>query len=449
MKIPRLFTLLWGLVLFIPAFSQSVFHFSFSGTGQGDTTSCRAFFQRYDNGMGIVRVKYFTADTKELVLLETTMEEQSLINSKGMVEDGVVFYKERSRAVITENTNVKYLSPRFWFKLNSRTNQYEPWSVTDSTVTQIPSTSNVATVFLENQEKIRAIASDFYYPDEQFFKSLSEIGTRGPVDAKTTLILRIVSNINDKYIGASCEKDMNDMVEHFRYVTNVLGIKYDYETIAGKLYSKENIQKEINAINPVKNTDIVVFYYSGHGFRKPYQDSLPPNKKRNFPYLDFREENDNTYLVNSMNVEDIFNQLRNKGARLTLVFSDCCNSKVDATNVIATSIPPGKKSGLNWSQENCKALFMNENGPRAILMTAADVGQRAASNPTFGGFFSYFLRTSMDAYLSQGMKVSMVSWDRVLENTKTETYKKARRTYCAEPEIPENICDHTPMYIKR
>ena len=52
------------------------------------------------------------------------------------------------------------------------------------------------------------------------------------------------------------------------------------DSISGKTYGKKNAEAAIKKLNPGPN-DIVVFYYSGHGFRK-----AGPNPR--FPLIDLR-----------------------------------------------------------------------------------------------------------------------------------------------------------------
>ncbi len=244
---------------------------------------------------------------------------------------------------------------------------------------------------------------------------------------------------------------MKRVVETFSGLTNFLGIKIFSKTISGNEYSKKNIQTAINNIKPSAN-DIVIFYYSGHGFRLPENSRRFPNLKLKNFRNDRRNFRDSILWINkdrqdnitySLNIEDIFNSIKAKKARFNLVLSDCCNNDIFSTNSTGSKPLKTKGSGVEWNEDNIRVLFLNKN-PMSILATAAQSGQKASSNNDFGGFFSYFFKTSMENYCSKLKKDG--TWDLILQDTQKQTSFKARHTYCDKPYIPENICQQYPDY---
>ena len=186
----------------------------------------------------------------------------------------------------------------------------------------------------------------------------------------------------------------------------------------------------------------MIFYYSGHGFRKVDRPK-PAKPYSRYPFLDFRAKPDDDYNVYTLNLEDIFETIRKKGARFNLVLSDCCNYLPVSTNSVGTPVPKPRGSGLEWVEDNCRELFLNPRR-QSVLATAADIGQLASSNNDFGGFFSYFFETSMETHFST-LK-SKVTWEQVLKEAVNQTSIKAKYTYCGKPYIPENICKQSPFY---
>ncbi len=127
-------------------------------------------------------------------------------------------------------------------------------------------------------------------------------------------------------------------------------IQFVPKMIFGKEFSKINVDNAINAISPGP-ADIVVFYYSGHGFSNI-------KDKYSFPYLDLRDKSFQTYGgAYTLNIEDIYNRIRAKGARLNLVFSDCCNSDPSQSSIITSDVAGTRSSSIGWNINNCKALF--------------------------------------------------------------------------------------------
>ena len=245
----------------------------------------------------------------------------------------------------------------------------------------------------------------------------------------------IVSNTNDPHIGKSCAFDIQRVLLTFDSIRKFIGISMMTTVISGKTYNKANVEKLIKDLKPDPD-DIVVFYYTGHGFRKT-------DDERPFPYIDLRPKDDKTYLVNSLNILDVFNSIKNKpkSARLNLVISDCCNTVPGKSKINAKAIG-GFRDIRDWSLDNCRQLFLNP-APMSVLVTASDVGQFSACDSTTGSLFTIFFKAALENNITNFKK--NVSWDKVTAEAKTATSIKARHTYCDRPFIPANICAQDPI----
>lgn len=417
--------------------SQSVYLFKYSLLKGTQATSYTAFFVQHDDGTGIIRIKYASPVNGKDILLEMNVQEEYPILKEGEMEAGKLYYRSSDHKIITGNNAGSFESPLIWFKKNPGNEEFEPWGVSGRDVTDTTIIPFSSVSLLHNTSFKKELVLEYFTKQDTFYKNLFETRTRdlSPVEKNTKIILLVVANINEPEIGPSCLQDMNRAVETFTKIADFMKIKLEYKTVSGKDYNKKNVEKEISNISPAAN-DIVVFYYTGHGFRKPKDN-------RRFPYLDLRSKQDNTYMTNSLNIEDIYNSIKKKGARLNLVISDCCNTEVTASNAIGTPVPRKKGLLMSYNLENCRALFLNPK-PMSILATAADVGQKASSNNKFGGFFSFFFKASMENQLS--FFKTKVSWSSLLEDAKKQTIKKAEHTYCDKPYIPENICEQYPVW---
>jgi hypothetical protein len=263
--------------------------------------------------------------------------------------------------------------------------------------------------------------------------------------------LLIVADTIDATIGKSVVLDIKKVSELFSSISNYIGIKIFTTVIAGKAFGKTGVQSALSKLKPLPD-DIVIFYYSGHGFRMPEKPRNYPNMKlKNFktPRENFSDSlawikgSRTANITHSLNIEDIFNTIRKKGARMNLIISDCCNDDIFSVNVKGTKPAGTKSSGIQWSEENIRSLFLEKN-PMSVLATACTSGERAASKDNFGGFFTHFFKTSLEVNCSKSK--SNVSWDQVLQQTKRQTTVKANNTYCSKPFIPANICKQNPVY---
>jgi hypothetical protein len=433
MNIKPFFSLLLFTFFGLRGITQTAYHFTYTVNKPGITKE-EAFFVRYDDGTGFARILSGTA------LSELTLQEEFPGSATGNPNFSSLYYKVTGAKNIPGGVSAAQ-TPVFWFKRNAEAQQqYEPWGVQNMPGEGSSGLSAFSSppraLQLPELKKDRNFVLRFFKQEDVFYKNLFVIKSKGlnAEEAKTVIHLVVVASTNDKTIGPSCKKDMDRMVQTFNDLAVSMGIACKPKTISGAEISKAKLEREIGLLQPAPR-DIVVFYYSGHGFRKPKDN-------RRFPYIDLRSNPNEDYMVASKNMEDIFNDLSAKPGRLKLVLSDCCNTLVDATNAISSPIPNPKGFGLLLNELNYRALFFDPK-TTAILMNAAGPGERATSNNEFGGFFSYFFKVSLQT--SCGLYKNNVSWNQVFEEVKRNTIYKAEHTYCDKPYIPENICEQTPI----
>jgi hypothetical protein len=450
----NLFTIL--LLIGLTSNSQSVYYFQYNFHQSDDSIAYHAFFTRYEDGSGLLRIRFIEPPKGQDVVAEMDIDEQPVLDNNGVLDSTHTLFNSINPRIIIGDSNEKINLPSFLFTYNPANDFLEP-SAVFSSVEKEKRVMNSKTTFvaelISNEGLNKNFVQQFFSEDEDFFVNLFTNKTKGltPVEKGVRLHLLVVADTLDKEIGSACAKDMRRTVETFTGLTDFLGIKIFIKTICGKEYSKQNIQTAVNNLKPSVN-DIVIFYYTGHGFRIPEKPARFPNLKlKNFRNLreNFRDSitwinkdrRDN--ITYSMNIEDIFNSIKKKRARFNLVMSDCCNNDIFSTNAVGTKPGKTKGSGIEWSEDNIRTLFLNKT-PMSILLTAASSGEKATSNNDFGGFCSYFFKTSMENYCSK-LKTN-VTWDLVLQDTQKQTIFKARHTYCDKPYIPANICQQNPDY---
>jgi len=418
--------------------SQSVYNLNYTFTNVRDTTHFHAFLVRYDNGTGFYRVRFFDKVTKQDALIELTIVEKYAVNKKGHTDSAHFYYKGSDPKVILGDKSVKYYPEHIWFKLDPATAVFEPWKITSPDENQPTEGFFLSPpVLVEQQQLTRDFVSVFFTEEDAFYTNMfDQSKSRGTATKNTAkLFLVAVANTEDAEIGESCKKDQARNIKTFTTLSVYMGIQMITKTIDGKDFGKASVASAISELNPGPN-DIVIFTYSGHGFTIPKQN-------RKFPNLDLRSFPAQSYLDYTLNIEDIFVDVKKKGARFNLVISDCCNNDPNSSNTVGSDIAQTRSSGLGWSMENCKKLFMNDT-PMSILMTSADVGERASGNTTFGGFFSYYFKAAMENHFSKFK--SDVTWEEIMEDARRETIEKAQLTYCDKPYTPENICRQHPFY---
>jgi hypothetical protein len=429
------FMLLLLLLANSTCFAQSVYRFHYQLPGNNP---CDAFLLRYEDGSGVVRIRSDQAGSNAPLLAEADMNEFFVTDSiTGITDTSTLFLRPGKLRWITIAQNTALTAPVFAFKYIPSTGFYDPFVVTGGALS-VKDATPLQGGLVDRINLTKPLVSAFYTEDEEFYVNLFKTGSRGLSEAEKNirLFLVIVTDTMDASVGTYCSHDLYRMKETFKNLTDYLGIKFIPQVIAGPDYSKANTEKAIANLNPAP-ADIVVFYYSGHGFRLA--------DKHQFPFIKLKtlHKDRQDVLNNSLNIEDVFTTLRKKNARLTLVLSDCCNSDIETVNIKGT--PPGKtkSSGVDWSEDNIRNLFLNR-ARFSVLATAADNGQSAAGNDNFGGFFSYFFKTSLENHCSK-LKNSP-NWFLVMQQAGLQTTNKALNTYCDKPYIEANVCRQNPLY---
>jgi hypothetical protein len=180
-----------------------------------------------------------------------------------------------------------------------------------------------------------------------------------------------------------------------------------------------------------------VFYYTGHGFNNV-------NESKQFPYLDLRDKTFQNYgAPYTLNIEEIYQNIKSKGARLNLVYSDCCNADPAQSSMVSTNVASTRSSGIGWNMYNCRTLFMNDK-PLSILMTAASRGELSAGNNNTGGIFTFNFRESLEN--NMGPFVQNVTWQSVLQSATKQTINRANHTLCPQEDKSFKPCRQSPVF---
>lgn len=225
----------------------------------------------------------------------------------------------------------------------------------------------------------------------------------------------VVANTGVSDIGTACKVDLDNLRSEFKGISKVLGMPYIEHEISGETYSKENLATVIKDFKAESN-DVVVFVYTGHGFRFQDQTDYYPN-------MDLSASSYDDCTKNFVALSDVYKELKNKGARLTVVLSDCCNSVINANRPVLTTNSLFSRSNNNYDIEKLQSLFVYSEG--SLLATAASPGEYSWCGIT-GGFFIMSVIESLRSQIS-ALNTNNPSWDTLLSDaisaaaTKTET----------------------------
>lgn len=419
----KIFLLPVFLVMMIQGLhAQTMYELTYRSPNNPGLPAITAFLVRFDNGDGYVRVKYFDSSLNSDVVLNMETLEEPLRKGSQAMEPNIFVLKSLNPTAVMPGKQISFIPDSYLFRRDSLSGYFEPWKLGNRTSDdQMVSFDFLAPpLLLETGTLTKKYLGGYFKTNEPVYENFTKSKSRGsaPLGANITLHLLIVSDIGDKTIGIGCSKDEQKLIDIYTRIAEKLNItSLDTVFISGDRYSKENVDNALNALKPGKD-DIVIFHYTGHGFnnRNP-KDSFPNmflrNDKANWTYADLPKF--------SLNMEDTYNFIVKKGARLNLVFSDCCNTlfpKLEPLEVGRIARPT--RGFMDFNTDKCKAFFIDQR--LSVLATAAKFDQKAKGTDGDGSFFTYaYVETLKDLLSPAFNTLPELSWEALLKRTENRT----------------------------
>lgn len=216
----------------------------------------------------------------------------------------------------------------------------------------------------------------------------------------------IVADTNDPSIGNSTEVDLENMRNEMHRISLYTGLNLKETTISGKETLPEKVLAKINKLK-IKKNDVVIFYFSGHGYRTASKKESP------WPNLFFSQAG------KGIDYDLIGKKLEAYHPRLLMVIADACNSLIPDDYA-----PPLVKKMMMraLSQEtlenNYRKLFMEVKG--VIMVTSSQAGEPSWGTPQGGLFTVALLHNLGDSVKSS----SEPSWYSILDNASFQVNKE-------------------------
>ncbi len=267
-----------------------------------------------------------------------------------------------------------------------------------------------------------AYLGKFYQTNETDYKALLAAAKKAGAQNQTevtgkgantpTLRLLMVANTEVNDIGIACQQDIKNVTNEFRNIARVLEIPYEQTIVSETAFSKSNVAKAVEDFKPGKD-DIAVFVYSGHGFR--FQD-----QKDYFPCIDLSPTAYDKAVENYATMTDIYNAITQKGARLNIVLSDCCNTKVGYEAPAVSVNTLFSRASRSLDTDKLRNLFLGQGGN--VWATAASPGE-ASWCSVKGGFFLLSFIESL-RYQISSLTEEKPSWEGLINLAIDEARKK-------------------------
>ncbi len=202
-------------------------------------------------------------------------------------------------------------------------------------------------------------------------------------------------------------EDMKNMAAFYRDIARRIGYNFQLSENSGREFTAAEVKHEINNLRVASN-DIIVFYYSGHGYNQG---------KDKWPTLNLLDEN---YWFSD--ILKVLNRHKSK-AKLLLCIADCCNKGFRNANLPGASFNPIESA-------NIRKLFTDFKGKKTILMSASKQGQYSWSDTQRGSLFGISYRAALYALTDNSN--SNPTWDKVLK--KAQEYTQRASNYKQEPQ---------------
>ena len=191
-----------------------------------------------------------------------------------------------------------------------------------------------------------------------------------------------IADTRDGGIGPGTSGNTKQMEDFLKTVARDLKVNLTRQDVSGTAFNCDQIKQAIKVAN-VGSDDVLIFYYSGHGFRSE-TNSTP------FPELFCG----NDAFSGGARLVDFADSLQKKGARLTITAADACN--VLLTQPAPTRPVPEVASVPVSREQQFRRLFMKHKG--TLVLSGAKRDQFSwynvvanADMPVMGYFTKQFV----------------------------------------------------------
>lgn len=232
--------------------------------------------------------------------------------------------------------------------------------------------------------------------------------------AGAALNLIVVANTDVSDIGAACKRDLDNLNSEFQGISRVLGMEYKPYFVQGRDYSKQSVQQLLRDFTPGKN-DVVVFVYTGHGWRYDDQEDIYPN-------IDLCPTSYDKAVDNYLNFHDVANEIFSRGARLSIVLSDCCNAKIGLELSMLKTNTLYSRANNNFDVNKLRSLFLESNG--TIMATSSSPGEKSLCDAS-GGFFTLSFLENLRSNIS-ALSTAPTSWQSIIDGTIATAAQKSK-----------------------
>ncbi|HPA72745.1 MAG TPA: caspase family protein, partial [Spirochaetota bacterium] len=231
----------------------------------------------------------------------------------------------------------------------------------------------------------------------------------------------LVGDTVDPNIGRGDKLDLDLMTGLLRDASKQTGMRLNMRVFDDRIV-RSQIMSAVQALRPESN-DTVVFFYTGHGYRtSSFRDKWPAFALKN-------ESGGSAGLDQKW----VYNELKDKGARLLIVMADACNSVVpDGAIDTRMALRSGKEL-----PESYRKLFLEARG--TILASSSIPGQYSYSGSNGSQFTVAFIES-----VRKALAGANPSWEPIMREATRPLYGGQQ-----QPQFAMNDAAGTPGEAER
>lgn len=325
----------------------------------------------YDESQIEVRVKYTSTDDIYRV---------AKYNCNGSIETDesgtryFVFDGQDAQVVYSsDNSPSSYIADNFIFTNLNENNEFEYLYTLDDSDVEDEASEPIKATYKQLDPQIDFTEQyifnffDKHEPEyNQYLSLIPAVSQPDPViteqdpvaePEKVVMHLVMVADVEDRSIGKSTAQDQRDVTTTFTKISRELGIEIKEYQFAGRAFNRDSILTNLQRIDNSTN-DIIIYYYSGHGYNDP-------SKESEFPSMAL----DGT----DVSLEEMYYQVSAKNARLTMIIGDLCNSIPESRAAVGRREALPFKSGYLFDNSKLSKLFIKSSG--FLVSTSSQKGE--------------------------------------------------------------------------
>ncbi|MCK4501067.1 caspase family protein [Candidatus Babeliales bacterium] len=226
-------------------------------------------------------------------------------------------------------------------------------------------------------------------------------------------IIVAATNEDNHVIRKGIQLTVDAMEDEIDLIHKNTKLTTKYYKVTGQDFESAKLRHTIDNIY-CNNDDVIFFYFDGHGFR--YRDQIDK-----WPILAVGYDIHSIQEAFKYGVpfSEIIESLKNKGARLTFMIADCCNSATSYSTPVDKEIIG--QASLSFSirlPERFRELYENSSG--TIIASSSIPGQESRVSNVYG---SYFTSSLIEVHKELTSISNNANWEDILEKSKNRTIR--------------------------